>query len=849
MPSLRWTVTDPRTYEMRRTTIDYGIDLGTTNSAVAVIDGTSAQVIANRHGELYTPSAVWIAEGGRLYVGREARQRRDQDEANCDVEFKLRMGQGEEGGKLFERSGREMKPEELSAEVLKSLKADVSAARGETIQCAVITVPAAFGLPQNDATRGAAELAGLPESPLLQEPVAAALAYGFQDESEREFWLVYDFGGGTFDAAVMQMRDGVIRVVNHAGDNYLGGKLIDWEIVERLMIPELIHEHRLGGFQRGNDRWRAAFARLKLAAEDAKIEVCRRQAAHRIVIEDICIDDRGRSIDFEFELTPGDVREIIRPYVTRSLNLCKKALGEKDLTGKDIHKVLMVGGTTLIPWLRQQVKRDLGVVLDFRIDPITAVACGAAIFAGTRPQPPPKNPQGRTMHCEYEFELVDHEPVGSSADPSVGGRMVGLEGEDFSGFTMEITEKRSQWCSGRVPLAKTGGFVTRLHAERGRLCEFRVDLLDPTGTPRLVSPDQFTYTIGRVIANAPLTHSIGVAMANNKVDVFLSKGTSLPNRGNSVHRIAFDFCAGGKKDLLNIPVVEGEHVLRADRNRLVGRLEIPPEKMKRNVPAGSDIEITIIVDESRLVTTRAFIPLLDEEFEVECSLKTDRRDLSSLRKSLGSEQERLRKVKESANSCGNKCASEAINKIENEKVVEQTESLLQAAKGDKDAVAEAQNRLLDLKAAVDQAEDAVKFPAKEDRARELIHATTQLANEHGTEQEQAAVRAVGAQILAAIAAGDMDLLEQLMEEMESLHYRIGSRRPDFWSQGLEYFEGRKDEMSDTKEAERLIARAHLAIDEGDMDTLKEAVQSLSDLIPRDAPVRNTRFDGTTIRSL
>ena len=196
---------------MARTTIDYGIDLGTTNSSVAVLTDTIAEVVPNKDGSLMTPSAIWYDKRGKLYVGKDARSRHLHDEENAAVEFKLRMGQN--WRKMFQRSGNRMLPEEMSAEVLKSLRADVHTNKREDVNAAVVTVPAAFELSQCEATRRAAELAGLTVSPLLQEPVAAALAYGFQSASDKVFWLVYDFGGGTFDAAVIQLRDGVIQVV------------------------------------------------------------------------------------------------------------------------------------------------------------------------------------------------------------------------------------------------------------------------------------------------------------------------------------------------------------------------------------------------------------------------------------------------------------------------------------------------------------------------------------------------------------------------------------------------------------------------------------------------------------
>jgi len=225
-----------------RTTIDLGIDLGTTNSCIALLKGTEVEILRNNDGQETTPSAVWLDRKDRLHVGQRARDQFEADEENAAIEFKLQMGKATD--RVFQRSGRSFRPEALSAEVLKSLLGDARARLDEEIRAAVITVPADFDLPQCDATRQAAQLAGLTSSPLLQEPVAAALAYGFQSDSDKVFWLVYDLGGGTFDAAVMQMRDGMFRVVNHGGDRHLGGKLIDWAIVEQLLVPALAGRFR-----------------------------------------------------------------------------------------------------------------------------------------------------------------------------------------------------------------------------------------------------------------------------------------------------------------------------------------------------------------------------------------------------------------------------------------------------------------------------------------------------------------------------------------------------------------------------------------------------------------------------
>ena len=298
------------------------------------------------------------------------------------MEFKRRMGS--DFIYQFKSSGQSRNPEELSAEVLKSLRADVQQRVGELIESAVITVPAAFELHQCEATRRAAQLAGFKESPLLQEPVAAALAYGFQVEERKAYWLVYDFGGGTFDAAIIKSEEGTINVVNHGGDNFLGGSDIDWAIVEELLVPRILEQHLLEKFNRGNPIWRQAFAKLKRAAEMAKIDHSRSDKA---VLETCRFEDEaGREIEFEAELNRDHVARVAEPIIRRSVDICKRVLQEKNLDPKAIERVILVGGPTLAPYFRGMLVDGLSIPLDHSVDPLTVVWP-----KGRRFSPEPKN--------------------------------------------------------------------------------------------------------------------------------------------------------------------------------------------------------------------------------------------------------------------------------------------------------------------------------------------------------------------------------------------------------------------------------------------------------------------------
>jgi molecular chaperone DnaK len=295
---------------MSRTTVDFGIDLGTTNSAIALLSGTNQEVIKNNINNEITPSAVFIDKRGQVQVGERAKSQQEDERAADDVYLEFKRLMGTDHQYKFRTSGRAMKPEELSAEVLKSLRGDVQQRFGEDMQACVITVPAAFEQKQCAATRMAGELAGFSQCPLLQEPVAAALAYGFQMEVKKEYWLIYDFGGGTFDAALMRTEDGSITVVNHGGDNHLGGSDIDWAVVEQLVIPQLAEQYNLPGFSRGNQRWRTVLAAIKRHAEIAKIQLSRSAVSH---IEVHFEDADKEAIDIDIELKRDALVRVAEP--------------------------------------------------------------------------------------------------------------------------------------------------------------------------------------------------------------------------------------------------------------------------------------------------------------------------------------------------------------------------------------------------------------------------------------------------------------------------------------------------------------------------------------------------------
>ena len=829
---------------MERATIDFGIDLGTTNSSIAVLDGIKPEIFKNNDGQEITPSAVWIDGKGRLDVGHRAKQQLGRDKQNAYAEFKLLIGT--QHSYTFAGCGRQMTPVELSAEVLKSLRGDVQQRLGEEIITAAIGVPAAFELPECEATKKAAQLAGLLYSPLIQEPIAAAIAYEFQSESDRVFWLVYDFGGGTFDAAIISARDEQIKLVNHGGDLQLGGKLIDWEIVEQLLAPAVAREYNLSDFSRGNKKWGAVFAQLKMVAEDAKI--CLSRVATYSINTDLYFPEKhGGSVRFEFELNKSDIEPLIEPYIERSVNICKKVLKEERLSPGDIEKIILVGGPTLTPIVREMLHKSLEIPLEFHIDALTAVTRGAAIWAGSQRLPEAIRGGRKVAEGQFAVEL-DYLPISSEAEPQIGGTVVVSEGESTAGFTIEFVESKNQWRSGRIDIGDDGTFITIVAAEKGRTNEFLIELRDGNGNLRQTVPDRFKYTIGSSISGQTLIKSVGVALANNQMDVFLTKGTPLPARHRAIHYTTVALKQGKSESRLKIPVVEGENAKRADRNPQIGYIVLSGDMIHRDLPLRSDIEIIIEIDESRQSKVKAYIPFLDEEIKGMMQLDKPLADPQQLADDFEREKARLGELRDKIQKTEAPQAEDPLQRIQNEQTVHQVETSLAASLVDPDAAAKCASRILDLKIALDEAEDVLKLPVLISESEEQIQSTRDIVDKHGDERDKQDFRSLEQDLRKAISAHDEDLTRQKLAQLQRLEGKLLQQLPEFWVGYLSYLEeDMMSRMTDQASAKQLIIRGRRAIDANNLDELKLVVRELICLLPVVEQQVAKGYGGTTMR--
>ena len=346
-----------------------GIDLGTTNSCVAVVEGGDAVVITNAEGDRTTPSVVAFSKDGTRLVGKVAKNQAITNPDKTISSIKRKMGSSEK----VDIDGKKYTPQEISAMILQKLKADAEAYLGEPVTEAVITVPAYFTDAQRQATKDAGQIAGLVVKRIINEPTAAALSYGIDKEEDQKV-MVYDLGGGTFDVSIIEMGDGFQQVVATAGDNHLGGddfdkKIIDW------MVSSFKAEQ---GIDLSTDKM--VMQRLKDAAEKAKIELSAASTTS-INLPYITADATGPK-HLDMTLSRAKFNELTRDLVERTMGPVRQALSDSGLSVGELDKVLMVGGSSRIPAVQEEVKKLIGKEPFKGINPDECVALGAALQGG-----------------------------------------------------------------------------------------------------------------------------------------------------------------------------------------------------------------------------------------------------------------------------------------------------------------------------------------------------------------------------------------------------------------------------------------------------------------------------------
>ena len=814
-----------------RQTFDFGIDLGTTNSAIAVLNGVTPKIIKNLLDDDITPSAVHINKRLELVVGKSAKDKlKLNGRTDTQIEFKRVMGTQQSF--TFKAAGMTKLPEELSAEILKALRGDVQRALGEEPLAVVITVPAAFETHQTSATMKAAKLAGFTQVALLQEPVAAALAYGFQATGEKAYWLVFDFGGGTFDAALIKAEDGTVTVVHHGGDNFLGGSDIDWAFVEQVILPKVHAQNPdfADWLNRANseEKSRVGMEKLKAAAEAAKVTLSN---ANSTTLDCSDIDaGNGATIDCsDLELTREELLSVATPLIDKAIDISLRVLEEKGVPSSSVDRVILVGGPTKATYFRERLKERLPIRIDHSVDPMTVVASGAAIFAGTQ------KISGERAVAKTGILTIDlkYDPQGSSSEPTIGGRLLSKDVTDFTGWKLRLSEGSSAWSSASLPIRKDGTFITKIKAEAGRRNVFAIEITDPNGSLVPSAPSSFTYTIGASSDGQPLINSLNLGLADNAVERVHEKGLLLPLKKKVARKIltVVPLKAGDASTTLKIPVVEGESDM-ADRNRYVGELLITGEMIKRDLPTGTEIEIEVSIDQSRIIHVLAYIALIDDEFEVKMGQEVRKEtgdDPKVLQQSLARELRRASKLKAALDD-EEKAAIDTIT----ETLVPAIESDLAAGEGgDTGACQKAEKTLLELQTKLDGAEELAKWPKVRNQLTQSLDMGERMLNDELIKDGEAeTLRKLLVAGKKALESKKLPEAQDTYERIDAIYFRAMQEQPSYWLGHLRHCADNITRFPDQGRAKQVIALGMQATQSGDLDALRNAVRQLWGMLPK-----------------
>lgn len=806
-----------------------GIDLGTTNSSAAIFDGKAMTLVRNGQGSPLTPSVVRIDGRGNVVVGARARRFLESDPENTRAEFKRLMGTAQPIP--FPASKASRRPEELSAEVLKSLRQDVKEQLGFAPETAVVCVPALFELPQSSATSEAARLAGFRRVELLQEPVASALAAGWSQDAPGGKWLVFDLGAGTFDVSLLETREGMLRVVGHDGDNFLGGRDLDLAIVDWALAR--IAAERGVSITRADPARAAGLRKLKLAAEEAKIELSR--ASEAPIAVPGAFEADGGPIDVDLVLTRAELDGIAAPLFDRSVAICLRLLSAHGTKPADLSRVVLVGGPTSMPLLRQKVRDGLAAELAEGIDPMTIVAQGAAIYAASagldaRPEAPVER-KGRPLVLQFPA-------ISSDLQPYVVGKVA--EGPSPAPARIRLSRADGAWTGPFVDVGPDGAFVLTAELTAKRTNVFAVEGALADGAAVAVHPSSITIVQGVTITDPPLSRTVGVALADDNVRVFFERGDPLPARRTVTFHTVEGVARGCSESLLRIPFVQGEYA-HAHLCRLVGTLEIPGDAVSTSLAVGSPIEVTMEVDRGGKISARAFIPAIDKVFEEVAHLAIPSADPKDLEAGLATLSKRADQLLAEARRHGRE---EAVKRcLEAKAALAAIGPDLEAARGgDADAAQKARRALLEADASLEEVEAEKHWPDLDERAKWGLTWASEQVEAFGTPTEKRMLREVAEGIERARKFREALELERQLR----LALRLGNaaffRAPDSWERMFDNASSDIDRSTDLPRAQKLVRDGEKARAKKDRDALRDVVRALWDLLPPDAKERQLGFD-------
>ncbi|MBD5362034.1 MAG: Hsp70 family protein [Bacteroides sp.] len=764
---------------MAQSKMKFGIDLGTTNSAICKMEGGEPVIKKTDTLKDTLPSCVSFTRRKVVKVGdsayndlRQAKSQATKDwtngKVNVFIEFKRDMGTD----KISFSSNMESSysPEQLSAEILKTLKSFIG---DENVSSAVITIPAKFKADQIAATKRAAQLAGIEHCELLQEPIAASMAYGLSSANKNGQWLVFDFGGGTFDAALIKVEDGIMQVKDTEGDNYLGGKNLDYAVVDDIIIPYLQENFVIDEIM-SNDATRNILRdAMKYYAEQAKNQLSfKAQADITSQLDEFGEDDEGNEIELDLVVTQEQLKPVLAKVFQKAINITKDLLKRNGLSGSDLDKLILVGGPTYSPVLREMLREQVTPNVDIDIDPMTAVAKGAALFASGIDSEVKEEIAVGTVALNLSFQANSVQPMEYVT--------VQLDKNECTGnipekLFVELVRSDNGWSSGKVEINDIGD-VIECQLMEGKNNAFTITAYDDKATVIPCFPKEINIMQGIVVGNAVLPYNISIEVHDTGLDKNvvksvkgLEKNQQIPATGalNGL-KTRNQLRPGMEKDTIIIPIYQSEHNAEgtsAVHNDHVFDVVITGDEVGQIIPVGSDVDITIKVDSSQMLKLEAFFPVSGETVEKEVEIAA-RSVISAfeLEKLKDAANNKLRALKSSSSISTSETA-------EADKLIADIESRFDGEKSSEDGRMHLQADLRRAFLKMEEVEQCHEWEALEAEIREEFDRLERANNDLGNKYDKQ-VAAMRSQVDMAIRSKDVRQGRAVLDDINSLFVAV-----------------------------------------------------------------------------
>ena len=815
--------------------INFAIDLGTSNSLIAKFDRGQVEVFKNPSGFKETLASVVGFRNDRTLIGDQARAYVQRDSKSVVSRFKRKMGTSESF--QIKSLNASKTPVELSAYVLKELKGFVQT--GEKIDSAVITIPASFDSLQSNATKEAGIAAGFKNVVLLQEPIAASLAYANKEKNidlKNSQWLVYDLGGATFDAALVRIVEGELTVVDHEGDNYLGGTDFDALLVEKVVVPEInrrgTFEDLLGQMKSQSGRYNPLWHTLLGKAEEAKVELSAKTATEIDLATIKVEDDDGKEIDSIITITRSDFESVIKDYVETTIDMVKKILTRNSLQPSDLKFILMVGGSSYIPYVRKRVQEVLGLDVNTSIDPTNAIVVGAAYFAGTKEKTFQSESKSKATNTRLKVR-TSYNKTSQDLEEVFGAKVEG----DIAGLQYRVVSDDGAFDSG---LKKLGARILEdLPLREGAYNVFYLKIFDSQGSAVQLDVDVIQIAQGRYsVAGQMLPEDISLVVddvsANDTrlIPVFM-KNTVLPAQTPKTQEVGRTIVKGST-DEIRIIVVEGPSNRHSSTNKPLGMLVISGKQVSRDLIKGTEVDFKFSMSESRDLTVAAYLNGTDQEFSQVFNPQIRTVSTAVLATETLTLETKLQKEIEEAEGSGQRDVAGGL-----EKVLSGVQDLMGEVAGlAADDVTDKKYQLEDKKRALAREMYELTSGKRIEQARkdyqDAKSETARLVHESGNDRERNQLKDIVSREPTFSNSSNPDKIQAEADSLRSIQWGILFRTPDFLKGWFQNLSNKRPTMNDQIQATQLVDSGKRAIAREDWDELRQIVGRLWDLIPAES---------------